>query len=164
VRYQCGGFCGSIEPAVLGRVGIKLLHSLADTLLDRVKPILKKMVGCVGCRMQCLRLRAMDSHGGVVSIGALTPNRLGCDPGDYVTFNFHQLRYATPLEFAYTFRGYMRFQSDTRITAHLVREQGSQAQLLPLRPHSLELTTLTKTDYGTALRVLSAFMGSSTCA
>jgi hypothetical protein len=37
----------------------------------------------------------MDSHGGVVSIGALTPNRLGCDPGDYATFNFHQLRYAT---------------------------------------------------------------------
>jgi hypothetical protein len=50
---------------------------LADPHLDRVEPIAKKMVGRTSGQMQYLRLRAMDSHGGVVSIGALTPNRLG---------------------------------------------------------------------------------------
>jgi len=41
----------------------------------------------------------MDSHGGVVSIGALTPNRLGCTPRRLRHFSrfthFHQLRYGT---------------------------------------------------------------------
>jgi hypothetical protein len=67
-----------------GRAGTDILnepelkHLLGFEVLDDwVEPILKKMVGCVDCRMQCLRLRVMDSHGGVVSIGALTPNRLG---------------------------------------------------------------------------------------
>src|SRR5215471_13116277 len=40
-------------------------HALADTRLDRAEPVVKKIVGCISCRMQRLRLRAMDSHGGV---------------------------------------------------------------------------------------------------
>jgi hypothetical protein len=44
--------------------------------------------------MQCVRLRVMASHG-VVSTGALTPESFGLTPGDYATFNFHQLRYGT---------------------------------------------------------------------
>ena len=33
---------------------------------------------------------------GVVSFGALTPNRLGLTPGDYATLNSYQPCYATP--------------------------------------------------------------------
>src|SRR5262249_29766898 len=40
-------------------------HAFADTRLDRAEPVVKKMLGCISCRMQRLRLRAMDSHGGV---------------------------------------------------------------------------------------------------
>ncbi len=66
----------------------------SDAHLDRVEPIRKKLFACTSCRMQEVRLRVMASHG-VVSTGALTPESFGLTPGDYATFNFHQLLYGT---------------------------------------------------------------------